>query len=297
MAKQKRTTERYSLSGYLFILPNFIGFLLFMFLPILAALVLAFVKWDMLSPIPPKFVAFDNFIKLIHDNYFWRYSWNTVFLMMVIPVQMLGSLFLAIVLNQKLKGIVLFRAIYFLPTISAGVALLILWTWIFQYDVGLFNSMLAAVGIKGPNWLMSMTWAKPAIMIMTFWTAVGGYSMVLYLASLQGISPDLYEAADIDGANAWQRFWSITWPLVSPTTFFIFITSIIGGFQGGFEAAYVMTQGGPSGATTTLSYYIYNHAYQYFNMGYASAISWFLFIAIFIVTLFNWRFGGKRVVY
>lgn len=285
------------MSGYLFILPNFIGFLLFMFLPILAALVLAFVKWDMLSPIPPKFVAFNNFINLIHDNDFWRYSWNTVFMMMVIPVQMLGSLFLAIVLNQKLKGIVLFRAIYFLPTISAGVALLILWTWIFQYDVGLFNSMLAAVGIKGPNWLMSMTWAKPAIMIMTFWTAVGGYSMVLYLASLQGISPDLYEAADIDGANAWQRFWSITWPLVSPTTFFIFITSIIGGFQGGFEAAYVMTQGGPSGATTTLSYYIYNHAYQYFNMGYASAISWFLFIAIFIVTLFNWRFGGKRVVY
>ena len=285
------------MSGYLFILPNFIGFLLFMFLPILAALVLAFVKWDMLSPIPPKFVAFNNFINLIHDNDFWRYSWNTVFMMMVIPVQMLGSLFLAIVLNQKLKGIVLFRAIYFLPTICAGVALLILWAWIFQHDVGLFNSMLAAIGIKGPDWLMSMTWAKPAIMIMTFWTAVGGYSMVLYLAALQGISPDLYEAADIDGANAWQRFWSITWPLVSPTTFFIFITSIIGGFQGGFEAAYVMTRGGPSGATTTISYYIYNHAYKYFNMGYASAIAWFLFIAIFIVTLFNWRFGGKRVVY
>jgi len=297
MTKQKRTTERYSLSGYLFILPNFIGFLLFMFLPILAALVLAFVKWDMLSPVPPKFIAFDNFINLIHDNDFWRYSWNTVFMMMVIPVQMLGSLFLAIVLNQKLKGVVLFRAIYFLPTICAGVALLILWTWIFQHDIGLFNSMLAAIGIKGPNWLMSMKWAKPAIMIMTFWTAVGGYNMVLYLAALQGISPDLYEAADIDGANAWQRFWSITWPLVSPTTFFIFITSIIGGFQGGFEAAYVMTQGGPSGATTTISYYIYNHAYQYFNMGYASAISWFLFTAIFIVTLFNWRFGGKRVVY
>ena len=266
-----------------------------MLLPILAALFLAFVKWDMLSPM--EFVGFANFKKLLSEPDFWKFSYNTVFLMLVIPVQMLGSLFLAIALNQKLKGIVVFRTIYFLPTICSGVALLILWKWIYDYENGLFNMMLARLGIEGPNWLGSIAWAKPAIMIMTFWTAVGGYNMILYLASLQGISPDLYEAADIDGASQWQRFWSITWPLVSPTTFFIFITSVIGGFQGGFEAAYILTRGGPAHATTTISYYIYNHAYQWFNMGYASAISWVLFIAVFLATAINWKFGGKRVVY
>ena len=284
-----------SYSGYLFVLPNFVGFLVFMLLPIVAALVLAFVKWDMLSPM--EFVGLANFKKLLSEPDFWKYSYNTVFMMLVIPVQMLGSLFLAIALNQKLKGIVGFRTVYFLPTICAGVALLILWKWIYDYENGLFNMMLARLGIEGPNWLGSIAWAKPAIMIMTFWTAVGGYNMILYLASLQGISPDLYEAADIDGASQWQRFWSITWPLVSPTTFFIFITSVIGGFQGGFESAYILTKGGPAGATTTISYYIYNHAYQWFNMGYASAVSWVLFITVFIVTAINWKFGGKRVVY
>jgi len=296
MGKAKiKSNDGRSYSGYLFVLPNFVGFLVFMLLPILAALILAFVKWDMLSPM--EFVGFANFKKLFSEPDFWKYSYNTIFLMLVIPAQMLGSLFLAIALNQKLKGIVAFRTIYFLPTICAGVALLILWKWIYDYENGLFNMMLARLGIEGPNWLGSVTWAKPAIMTMTFWTAVGGQNMILYLASLQGISPDLYEAADIDGASQWQRFWSITWPLVSPTTFFIFITSVIGGFQGGFEAAYILTKGGPAGATTTISYYIYNHAYQWFNMGYASAVSWVLFIAVFIATAINWKFGGKRVVY
>jgi multiple sugar transport system permease protein len=134
-------------------------------------------------------------------------------------------------------------------------------------------------------------------MIMGFWGSMGGTSMILYLAGLQGISPQLYEAAEIDGANAWHKFRYITFPMLSPTTFFIFITSVIGGFQGGFQAAYVMTKGGPNGATSTISYYIYNHAFQWFNMGYAAAISVVLFAMVFVVTMINWRFGGRKVNY
>jgi len=292
MAKQK---EKKTYSAYLFLFPNLIGFILLTLLPIAASLGLSFVKWDLFGSM--KFVGLANFKALIHDTNFWKYVGNTIFLMFGIPIGMLGSLILATVMNQKLKGIVVFRTLYFLPTIVSGVALLILWKWIFNADYGLLNSFLNAIGIKGPDWLGSPNWAKPAIMLMTFWTGVGGTNMILYLAALQGISPDLYEAAEIDGANGWHKFWSITWPLVSPTSFFIFTMSIIGGFQGGFQAAFIMTGGGPAGATTTISYYIYNNAYEWFHMGYAAAIAWFLFLIVFVMTLLNWRFGGRRVVY
>jgi ABC-type sugar transport system permease subunit len=295
MAKRKIQAERKTYSGYLFLLPNFLGFIVFMALPILASLALSFTDWDLFGPI--KYIGLKNFSTLILDKNFWQYVWNTLFLMLGIPAGMMASLFLAIALNQKLKGIVFFRTLYFLPTIASGVALMILWKWIYEPDFGLLNSILANMGITGPEWLRSVKWAKPAIMIMTFWTQIGGYNMILYLASLQGVSPDLYEAADIDGANGWQKFWRITWPLVSPTTFFISIMSVIGGFQGGFNAAYVMTKGGPARATTTISYYVYNNAFMWHQMGYAATIAWFLFIAIFIITLVNWRFGGKVVHY
>jgi ABC-type sugar transport system permease subunit len=292
--KYKQHTTN-TLAAYLFLLPNFSGFLVFMFLPIVASLALSFTEWDLLGPI--RFVGLRNFKELIHDQDFWRYVYNTLFMMLVIPVGMVGSLFLATVMNRKLKGIIAFRTVYFLPTIASGVALLILWKWIYNPDYGLMNALLESVMIKGPAWLRDTNWAKPAIMIMTFWTAVGGYNMILYLAALQGVPQQLYEAANIDGANGWHKFWSITWPMVSPTSFFIFIMSVIGGFQGGFDAAYVMTKGGPAGATTTISYYIYTNAFELFRMGYAAAISWFLFIIVLFVTLINWRFGGKVVNY
>jgi ABC-type sugar transport system permease subunit len=294
MAKQKIKTEKYTYSAYLFLLPNFLGFLLLTSLPILVSLGLSFTKWDMSGPI--EFVGFENYGELIHDKYFWRYTGNTMFLMLGIPISMLGSLFLATVMNQKLKGIVIFRTMFFLPTITSGVALLILWKWIYNADIGLLNTLLRGLGIEGPDWLGDTSWAKPALILMSFWTAVGGYNMILYLAALQGISPQLYEAAEVDGAGAWHKFWSITWPLVSPTSFFIITMSIIRGFQGGFQAAYVMTQGGPSGATTTISYYIFNNAYRWFHMGYAAAIAWFLFVVVFAFTLLNWHFGGRRTI-
>ena len=293
MFKSNRLKE--VLGAYVFLLPNFVGFLVFTSIPVLASLFLAFVDWDILTP--PKWVAMDNFIRLGKDHLFWKYVGNTLFLMMGIPITMCASLALALVMNKKLRGIVVFRTIYFLPSICAGVALCMLWRWIYNPDFGLLNNFLSKLHINGPEWLSSTVWAKPALMLMGLWTGIGGYNMILYLAGLQGIDPQLYEAADIDGANVWQKFWAITWPMLTPTTFFIFIMGVIGGFQGGFEAAYIMTGGGPAGATTTISFYIYNNAYQWFKMGYAASIAWLLFIVILIVTLFNWKYGGKVVHY
>lgn len=307
-----KLTSSETVAGYTFLIPNFLGFLVFTSLPVLASFGLSFVEWDLLTP--PKFVGIANFIKLLgfhreagqlvaNDPLFWKYLYNTVFLMCAIPVSMAGALIVALALNQKLRGIVFFRAIYFLPTVCSGVAVFILWRWVLNPDYGLLNPFLYNVfdflhlPIKPPDWLSSVTWAKPAIMIVGFWGAIGGTNMILYLAALQGVPRELYEAAEIDGASSWRKFWAVTMPFISPTSFFIFIMSVIGGFQGGFMAAYVMTQGGPAGATTTIEYYIYNNAYKWFQMGHAAAIACFLFVIIFIVTLINWRFGGKLVHY
>jgi len=295
-----------TLAAYGFLLPNFLGFLIFVFFAVLASFVLGFVEWDILSPM--KFAGVRNFVELLgfhkdagklvaNDPQFWYYLYNTLFLMLGIPIGMLGSLLLALVMNQKLKGIIFFRTIYFLPTITAGVASCLLWRWLYNPDFGLINAVIAKLGdiihlpLQGPDWLSSTAWAKPALMIMGLWGAIGGYNMILYLAALQGVPQFLYEAAEIDGANGWQKFWNITFPMITPTTFFIFVMSVIAGFQGGFMAANIMTGGGPAGATTTLSYYIYNNAYQWFKMGYAASIAWFLFLLVFVVTLFNLKYG------
>lgn len=280
--------------------------MVFVFLPVLAAVVLSFFRWDIFHA--PKFVGLGNYFNLLggywengrflwNDPRFWKYLWNTLFLMIGIPISMAASLFLAIVLNQQIRARNLFRTIFYLPTICAGIALLLLWKIMLNDEFGLVNKALSWIGFQGPGWLTSYHWAKPSLMLVSLWTHMGGSSMILYLAGLQCIPPELYEAASIDGAGAWKKFTNITFPLLSPTTFFIFITSVIRGFQGGFESAYIMTQGGPNGATTTIGYYIYNHAFEWFNMGYASTIAMVLFVIILTVTLINWRYGGKKVEY
>ncbi|MFH0963981.1 MAG: sugar ABC transporter permease [Planctomycetota bacterium] len=283
------------ITGFAFILPNFVGFLLWTSLPVVASFVLAFFKWDLIKP--PRFIGFQNFVELFHDRLFWKYLGNTLFYMMSIPVSMLGSLFLATVLNQKLKGITLFRTLFYLPTVAGGIGMLILWKYIYNPDFGLLNQLLGAIGIDGPRWLQDKHWVKPALMLMGFWGGVGGGGMLLYLAALQNVDPGLYEAANIDGATAFQKFTLITIPMVSPTSFYIFIMSVIAGFQGGLEAIIIMTGGGPAGASATIGYYIYQNAFQWFNMGYAAALSWALFVIIFVVTLINWRWGGRTVIY
>lgn len=290
-----------------FLGPNLLGFLTFTLLPVAASLVLAFYAWDLFSA--PRFVGLKNFADLIGfrvgaeggieavNPRFWYYIYNTLFLMLGLPFSILGSLFLACLLNRRLYGRNFFRLVYFIPSIVSGVGIFLLWKWIFQPDYGLINALLWQFGVVGPRWLESTLWAKPALMLMGFWGSVGGMNVVLYLAALQNINPELYEAAEVDGARSWSQFWTITWPMVSPTTFFILIMGIIGGFQGGFDAAYVMTRGGPAGATTTLSYYIYETGFQFFYMGRASAASWLLFLMVMVFTWINWKMAGKKVHY
>ena len=308
-----KSSTKEATAAYMFLMPNLLGFLIFTFLPIIASFVLSFVKWDIITW-PPQWVGFGNFIRLLgfhiengslkfNDPLFWKYLRNTLYLMMIVPISMVGSLTVAMVMDKKTRGVVFFRTVYFLPTICSGVAIALLWKWMFNTDFGLINSLIARVGDffgflwAGPKWLSSTAWAKPALMLMGFWITVGGYNMILYLAALQGIPRELYEAADIDGATSWQKFWAVTWPMISPTTFFIVIMSIIGGFQGGFMAAYIMTGGGPAGATTTIEYYIFNNLYVFQHAGYAAAVAWILFLMIFGVTIINWRYGGKLVQY
>lgn len=310
LAIRKRYYE--PLAATLFLLPNLIGFLIFTLLPVLFSLFISFTNWDFFSP--PKFAGLTNFIRLVgfhmeagglvaNDPLFWKYLRNTMFLMMVIPLEIFGALLLAMAMNQKIKGIVAFRTIYFLPTITHGAAICLMWFWIYNSEFGLLNNVIRQIGeflripLEGVQWLTSTKWAKPSLMLMGLWVMMGGYNMILYLAALQGISKNFYDAAEIDGANGWQKFWNITWPMISPTTFFVAIMAVIGGFQGGFMYAYILTRGGPSGATTTLEYYIYQNLTTFYKAGYAAGIAWLLFIVIFTITIFNWRFGGKLVHY
>lgn len=199
---------------------------------------------------------------------------------------------------SKQTGMVALRTLYFLPTVCSGVAMLILWKYLYNSDIGLINETLRGIGVSNPpDWLGTVAWAKPALMIMGFWGALGGVNSILYLAALQGVPSSYYEAADIDGAGPWAKFWSVTWPMISPTTFFILIMSIIGGFQSGFMVANIMTGGGPAGSTKTVEYCLYQTAFEKFNMGYASAIAWFLFAVILVITLCTWRVGGRVVTY
>ncbi len=293
-----------TIAAICFLLPNLIGFLLFTFWPVIAAFLLSFCEWDLLTP--PKWVGLNNFRELLgvyrsvdgwrpNDPDFWKFLWNTIFLMFGLPVTMAVSLGLAIVLNKKIRFTYAYRLLFFLPSILTGVAIFYLWRWIYNPDYGLFNAALALIGIDGPAWLSDVYWAKPALIVMGLWLHAGGTGMLLYLAALQGVPNDLYEAAEIDGAGHWDQFRVITWPGVMPVTFFIMVMGVIGGLQGGFEMAYIMTQGGPYGATTTIGYYIYTMAYEDFRMGYAAAIAWVLFVFIFAVTVLNWRLGGKNI--
>lgn len=302
----------------LFLLPNFVGFLLFTLGPVLVAAGLSFYRYQLASG-EPSFIGLNNFVDLLgftkgdqgwkaRDPYFWKYLGNTLFLMLNIPLSMIGSLLLAVLLNQKLPGRIFFRTLFFIPHLCTGIAIYMVWKMLLTYEpnVGIINGLLWQIyGVLGleaeqaaamlPGWLTNATWAKPALIIMFIWASVGGYNMILYLAGLQNISPELYEAANMDGAGWWATLRHVTVPQLAPTTFFILVTSIIGGLQGGFEAAYIMTQGGPEGSTTTVSYYIFTQAYEQLEVGYAATISMVLFFLIFAATLLNWRYGGKQL--
>lgn len=288
----KRSRFREAVAGYFFLIPNFFGFLAFSLIPIIASFALTFTKWNLASS--PQFIGFRNYEKLFTDELFWKYLWNTFYYtILVVPLTIIVGFSLAYLLNRKIRGIIFFRTVYFLPSVTLIVAVAVIWSWLYNADFGLFNFILGKFGIEGPNWLQSKTWAMPAIVIMGVWKG-SGYSMLIYLAGLQSIPEEYYEAAKIDGAGWWQQIRLITIPLIFPTTFFILITSTIGAIQG-FDQFYVMTRGGPAGATTTLVYYIFQNAFEWFNMGYAATAAAVLFVIIMVITLLQWRFAKNLV--
>jgi multiple sugar transport system permease protein len=267
-----------------FILPSLVGMLLFVIGPILASGVLTFFEWDLLSD--PKFVGLANFRRLFHDQEIWAALRHTLtFIVGYVPSVMVLALLLALVLDAKLKGIALFRTAFFLPVVSSWVAVALIWKWLFNPRYGLINYGLEQIGITGPNWLFDSQWAMPAIVITSVWKDLG-FVAVLFLAGLQAIPKELYEASALDGAGRAEQLRAITIPLLKPTIFFVSIISIINSFQV-FPQVWVMTEGGPAGSTTVIVERVVKHAFSYGEMGYAATISWVLFALVFTVTAFQ----------
>ncbi len=287
-------------AAFFFLLPNVLGFLVFMIVPLFSSLGFSLLEWNLLRP--PIFLGLENYLDLVQDKEFGRSLRATFYYLGgSVPLGIVFSLALALALNQNIKGIRLFRTIYFVPVVSSMVAVALMWRWMYNPTSGVLNFMLNQtfkylhLPFTAPDWLQSPIWAMPAIIIMSVWKGMG-YNMVLFLAGLQGIPRHLYEAAEIDGASQQKQFWSITLPLLTPTTFFVLIMSVIGSFQV-FEQAYIMTQGGPVRSTVTTVYYIYENGFQWHRMGYASAVAWALFAMILVVTLVQWRLQDRWVYY
>ncbi|MBI3961033.1 MAG: sugar ABC transporter permease [Chloroflexi bacterium] len=279
--------------AYIFILPWVLGFLAFTAGPMLASLYISFTRWEIVTP--SKWVGFEQYARLFADDRFWLSLYNTSYYVFVgVPLHLLMALLAALAINLNLRGIRFYRTLFYVPSLTPVVANSILWVWIFHPQWGLANSFLEWMGLEGLYWLQDPRLAKPALIIMSFWS-IGG-QMVILLAGLKGIPSVLYEAADIDGATTWQRFWRITLPLLTPALFFNFIIAIIGAFQV-FTQAYIMTDGGPNYSTLFYLLYLYRAAFENFRMGYASAMAWVLFVIILIFTLIQFRLSDRWVFY
>ncbi len=282
-------------------MPSLLGFLVFVAFPVIISLLLSFVDWNLLAP--PEWVGLANYRQLLlRDPVFWRVVRNTAYFMVtIVPLQLLFGLLLAVALNQAIRGRLVYRVIFFMPVVTTIVAGAIVFQFLLNRDFGIISQAiwglheLTGLPIQPPDFLNSTVWAKPAVVVLTLWKNTG-FTMVIYLAALQGVPQELYDASEVDGADRRQRFWRITVPLVSPTTFFLFIIQMIGAFQL-FTEAYTMTRGGPAQSTLTVVYYIYQNAFQFGRMGKASAIAWFLFLFIFLFTWFQTRMQRRWVYY
>jgi len=292
--KRPRIRRREAVIAYLFILPWFIGFVLFIAGPVLASLVLSFYSWRVITP--PVFTGLDNFRRMFFEDPLFIQSLKVtgIYVLFAIPLGQIGSLLLALLLNQKIRAIAVWRTIFYLPSVVSGVAVSVLWLWIYHPTYGLLNSFLASFGFQGPNWLGSDQWALPSLIIKSFWGIGGG--IIIYLAGLQGVPQSLYEAAEMDGAGEVTKFFRITLPLMSPVIFFSLVLGTIGGLQT-FTEAFVMTRGGPNNSTLFYGLYLYQTAFGFLNMGYASAMAWFIFVVIFLLTFLQFRFAGRWVYY
>lgn len=291
-----RMRTREALEGYLFLSPWALGFLFFVGGPMVASLILSFTSYDIASP--PKFIGLRNYSDAFFDDrLFWPSLGKTFYYAAVmVPVGILGSLVLASLLNQGTKGSALFRTCFFLPHLTPIVASAVLWVWIYQPQVGLANFLLGKVGVKGPSWLGSTEWALPALIIMALWRGVGGNRMMIFLAGLQGVPNELYEAAEIDGAGRLARFRHVTLPMLSPTIFFNLVLGVVAALKV-FTSAFVATKGGPAYATWFYALHIFTNAFEYYNMGYASALAWLFLLVMLAFTYIQFRSASRWVYY
>lgn len=280
--------------AYLFLAPFFLGLLFFILGPVAAAFAISFTTWDLLSP--PRWTGLANYREMMADRLFWTALQNTVYFTAVsVPVTLLLALGLAALMNRKLRGIAALRAIYFFPVTASIVAVSLLWAWMYTPDFGIINYLLSLVGLPKVDWLVDPQLAMPSVIIMSVWRGLG-FNIVVFLAGLQSIPRDLYEAAELDGAGGWDQFRQITVPLLTPTIFFATIMALIASFQV-FEQTYIMTQGGPGNATLTLVYQIFLNGFTYLRMGYASALSFVLFAILFVITIVQVRLQTRWVHY
>lgn len=289
---------RQNITGYLFIAPNMIGFTFFLLIPVLFSLVISFTSWDMVSGISGvKFTGLRNYINLASDTFFIKSCINNIiYTLAFVPSTMFFALILAVIMNRNIWGRKALRTAFFIPFVTNIVAVSVVWIAMFQPEAGPINQFLHSIGMKNtPMWLASSDTVMYSIITVNVWMNLG-YTMVIYLAGLQNIPKDLYEAATIDGAGVFQQFFKITIPMLSPTTFFILITTIIHSFKV-FGTVNVMTQGGPGDASSVIVFDIYTTAFRYYKMGYASSMAWVLFIVIFLVTILQWRGQRKWVNY
>lgn len=281
-------------NGLLFTAPGIIGLLWFFAYPIAASFFYSFTNYDGLHSL--SWAGLRNYSNLLKDDVFWTSLSNTAyFVVFSVPLNLLGAFLLALLLNQRwIRGLAFFRTIFFIPSILPLVATSVLWIWVFNPQYGLVNTLLGYIGISGPGWLNDPVWSKPALIIMGLWS-VGGW-MVIFLAGLQNVPVEQYEAAQLDGASTWQRLVHITLPFMSPYFLFNAINGLILSFQY-FLQPFVMTQGGPAESTTMYAVYLYQNAFQYYRMGYASAMGWILFVVIALFTLILFKTSARRVYY
>ncbi|WP_309065651.1 carbohydrate ABC transporter permease [Microbacterium sp.] len=288
--RRSRLHRREHLAAAAFIAVPVLGFLIFIAYPLLFAVYASFTKWNGLSE--PVFNGLDNYVDMAGDRYFWQAMGNTLFMMIGIPIGLVISLLLALALNRRMRGTTFFRTVYYVPVISSLAAVAILWQWAYNGDFGLVNQVLGMFGIEGPNWLQNADTAKPAIIIMAIWKGLG-FSMLLYLAALQSVPRHLYEAAAIDGAGALSQFRHITVPMLRPVTFFLVVTSIIGGAQIFIEINIMTPTGGPEFSTASIVWYIWQKAFNYLQMGYATAMSIVLGLLVFVVTAIQFQVNRR----
>jgi multiple sugar transport system permease protein len=296
-ARKKRNLnqrQKEAISFYLFISPWIIGFILFYLGPVVASFYFSLTNWDLLTP--PKFIGMANYVKIFTRDPLFLQSLKVtlVYTFTYVPLDLILGLLIALLLNRPIKGIGIFRTIFYLPSVLTGVAYVVMWMWIFNPQVGLINTLLKYIGITGPRWLLDPKYALWALVLMSIFQV--GRSMVIYLAGLQDVPKELQEAASIDGANAWGRFWKITLPLLTPSILFNLIFGMIMTFQS-FTNVYIATNGGPLDATLFYVLYLYQKAFSLLEMGYASALAWILFLMVLVLTIIIFKTSGKWVFY